>query len=129
MFLAAGLSCTNSSIENVVAADVDRLRASCWLPTLRDEPAIDLSSAHIEDAGPVVSSARYGDICLASGSFKKIIAYDVLEHVKDLRELMTNCLELLEMGGMFEILVPYDLSFGAWQDPTHVRAFNEKSWL
>jgi hypothetical protein len=25
--------------------------------------------------------------------------------------------------------VPYDLSYGAWQDPTHVRAFNEKSWL
>jgi len=27
------------------------------------------------------------------------------------------------------ISVPYDLSYGAWQDPTHVRAFNEKSWL
>jgi hypothetical protein len=27
------------------------------------------------------------------------------------------------------IHVPYDLSYGAWQDPTHVRAFNEKSWL
>jgi hypothetical protein len=25
--------------------------------------------------------------------------------------------------------VPYDLSYGAWQDPTHVRAFNERSWL
>jgi len=27
------------------------------------------------------------------------------------------------------IQVPYDLSCGAWQDPTHVRAFNERSWL
>ena len=26
------------------------------------------------------------------------------------------------------IHVPYDLSLGAWQDPTHVRAFNENSW-
>jgi hypothetical protein len=25
--------------------------------------------------------------------------------------------------------VPYDLSWGAWQDPTHLRAFNERSWL
>jgi len=25
--------------------------------------------------------------------------------------------------------VPYDLGLGAWQDPTHVRAFNENSWL
>jgi hypothetical protein len=27
------------------------------------------------------------------------------------------------------IHVPYDLSLGAWQDPTHVRAFNENSFL
>jgi hypothetical protein len=27
------------------------------------------------------------------------------------------------------ISVPYDLSLGAWQDPTHVRAFNENSWV
>ena len=26
------------------------------------------------------------------------------------------------------ITVPCDLSYGAWQDPTHVRAFNERSW-
>jgi SAM-dependent methyltransferase len=96
-----------------------------WYPDV----VVDLSSTVIEDPGFVVSSARFGDICLAPGTFKKIIANDVLEHVKDLRELMTNCLQLLEIGGIFEILVPYDLSFGAWQDPTHVRAFNEKSWL
>jgi hypothetical protein len=27
------------------------------------------------------------------------------------------------------VKVPYDLSYGAWQDPTHVRAFNERSFL
>jgi hypothetical protein len=27
------------------------------------------------------------------------------------------------------VTVPYDLSYGAWQDPTHVHAFNERSWL
>jgi len=42
---------------------------------------------------------------------------------------MTNCLKLLRVGGVFKILVPYDLSYGAWQDPTHIRAFNERSWL
>jgi hypothetical protein len=28
-----------------------------------------------------------------------------------------------------DISVPFDLSYGAWQDPTHVRAFNERSWI
>jgi hypothetical protein len=41
---------------------------------------------------------------------------------------MTNCKELLRVGGQMRIHVPYDLSLGAWQDPTHVRAFNENSW-
>ncbi|MDH4293816.1 MAG: class I SAM-dependent methyltransferase, partial [Betaproteobacteria bacterium] len=55
--------------------------------------------------------------------------FDVLEHVQQLPQLMGNCLKLLKEGGRFTILVPYDLSLGAWQDPTHVRAFNENSWL
>jgi hypothetical protein len=42
---------------------------------------------------------------------------------------MNSCLNLLKVGGLFRISVPYDLSWGAWQDPTHVRAFNERSWL
>ena len=63
------------------------------------------------------------------GTFSKIIAIDVLEHIPDLVAAMTNCRDLLEMGGEMHISVPYDLSLGAWQDPTHVRAFNENSWV
>ena len=73
--------------------------------------------------------ASFGQIQLKPGSFELIAAHDVLEHVNELTQMMTNCLELLEFGGMFDIIVPYDLSYGAWQDPTHVRAFNERSWL
>ena len=36
---------------------------------------------------------------------------------------------LVNFGGKFIINVPYDLSYGAWQDPTHIRAFNQNSWL
>jgi SAM-dependent methyltransferase len=61
--------------------------------------------------------------------FSKIIANDVIEHIPNLLQAMTNCRDLLEMGGEMHIHVPYDLSHGAWQDPTHVRAFNEKSWV
>ena len=42
---------------------------------------------------------------------------------------MGNCLKILKLGGEFHITVPYDLSYGAWQDPTCIRGFNEKSWL
>lgn len=66
---------------------------------------------------------------LPFGYFDTIGAHDVLEHIPNLIQAMTNCRDILKEGGLMDIIVPYDLSYGAWQDPTHVRAFNEKSWL
>jgi SAM-dependent methyltransferase len=74
-------------------------------------------------------TTRFGTIQITKNTFKKILAHDVLEHIPNLTVMMKSCLDLLEVGGEFDILVPYDLSYGAWQDPTHVHAFNEKSWL
>jgi SAM-dependent methyltransferase len=76
-----------------------------------------------------VIPTRFGPITINPGMFDKIIANDVLEHIPDLVPAMENCFALLKSGGEFHISVPYDLSLGAWQDPTHVRAFNENSWL
>jgi len=72
---------------------------------------------------------RLGELEIKPRMFETILANDVLEHIPDLVTAMTNCKELLQVGGEMRIHVPYDLSYGAWQDPTHVRAFNEKSWL
>lgn len=76
-----------------------------------------------------VLKTRNGLLTVKRGMFDVILANDILEHVPDLVTAMTNCKELLSVGGQMRIHVPYDLSYGAWQDPTHVRAFNEKSWL
>jgi SAM-dependent methyltransferase len=72
---------------------------------------------------------RLGRFTVQEGMFGTIIANDVLEHIPDLVTAMTNCKQLLKSGGEMHIHVPYDLSYGAWQDPTHVRAFNENSFL
>jgi SAM-dependent methyltransferase len=74
-------------------------------------------------------SSRFGAMQLQRGWFDSITASHVLEHVPNLVAAMTNCLELLTDGGLLRVTVPYDLSYGAWQDPTHVHAFNERSWL
>jgi hypothetical protein len=49
--------------------------------------------------------------------------------VPNLTTLMTNVLALLTEGGEFHIEVPYERALTAWQDPTHVRALNENSWV
>lgn len=76
-----------------------------------------------------VIDTRLGRFAVEKGMFTEIIANDVLEHIPDLVTAMTNCRDLLKRGGEMHIHVPYDLSLGAWQDPTHVRAFNENSFL
>ena len=96
-----------------------------WLPDI----IIDFGRPLKEEAFKIYSTARFGEIKLKMGTFEKIIAHEVLEHIPDLVTCMTNCLDLLKVGGVMEITVPYDLSLGAWQDPTHCRAFNQNSWL
>lgn len=76
-----------------------------------------------------VATPGAGPVLLAEGSIDVIHANNVLEHVPDLASLMGNCLRLLKEGGIFEIEVPYERAKSAWQDPTHVRAMNENSWV
>ena len=79
---------------------------------------------------PVQASTAYGGpVLLVEGGAELIYANNVLEHVPDLPELMGNCLRLLKTGGSFIIEVPYEDAATAWQNPTHLRALNEKSWL
>jgi len=72
---------------------------------------------------------RFGKVRLHKCMFKQIVTNDCLEHIYDLVAAMKNCKDLLETGGEMHISVPYWLSLGADQDPTHVRRFNERSWI
>lgn len=79
---------------------------------------------------PLAMDSRYGgQIELSAASIDVLYANNVLEHVPNLTLLMTNALALLKEGGRFEIEVPYEHAPTAWQDPTHVRALNENSWI
>jgi SAM-dependent methyltransferase len=79
---------------------------------------------------PLNTLTRFGvHLCLEEGSVSLMRADNVLEHVPDLLQLMTNVLALLKVGGLFEIDVPYERALTAWQDPTHLRAMNENSWI
>ena len=93
------------------------------------EPDAVLDFNHPLPIGKPLETARFGAVVLQNNSFDEIIANDSLEHIPSLMTAMHSCLNLLKVGGVFRISVPYDLSWGAWQDPTHVRAFNERSWL
>jgi SAM-dependent methyltransferase len=95
-----------------------------WNP----DAVYDMSQPPLPD-GIELATRRFGLIHLTENHFDLIYAFDVLEHIRQLPTAMTTCLTWLKVGGILRVNVPYDLSWGAWQDPTHVRAFNERSWL
>ena len=97
-------------------------------PEWNPDVVLDFNQALPPD-GLTLVTRRFGTITLKEDHFDVIHSYDVLEHLQQLSTAMTSCLRLLKLDGVFKINVPYDLSWGAWQDPTHVRAFNERSWL
>ena len=79
---------------------------------------------------PLAMDSRYGgQIELIAASIDVLYANNVLEHVPNLPLMMSNALALLKDGGRFEIEVPYERAMTAWQDPTHLRAMNENSWI
>jgi len=95
----------------------------------RAEPDLVLDLGKTQEF-PIKAKTRFGtDMVLEAGSVDKVYANNVLEHVPDLPCLMTNVLTLLKEGGEIEIEVPYEKALTAWQDPTHIRAMNENSWM
>lgn len=88
---------------------------------------IDLSKE--VDLPVTLKSLTLETVTLKENYFDLIYADNILEHVSNLPRLIENCLRLLKVGGRLEAIVPYERSYGAWQDPTHVRAMNENSWI
>lgn len=63
-----------------------------------------------------------------TGSVDCVLASHVLEHITNLIPLMREIHRVLTPGGYLIVVAPYASSDGAWEDPTHVRAFTERSW-
>lgn len=95
----------------------------------RAEPDVVLDLSQPMALPLLLDGCRGGRIQLEAGSLERVYANNVLEHVPELPTLMGNVMKLLQDGGEFQIEVPYEKAPTAWQDPTHLRALNENSWL
>ena len=113
-------SCTSVRARTTSSA------GSTWTCSSIAQPDAVLDLAKPQAWPQVVASDSLGPVELQPGSLSTIYANNVLEHVPDLPQLMSNCLALLREGGEMLIEVPYERAKTAWQDPTHVRAMNSQ---
>jgi len=61
-------------------------------------------------------------------SFDAVYANHILEHVPDLIQTMEEIHRILKLGGRLFVRVPFYRAPGAFQDPTHVRFFTERTF-
>ena len=97
-------------------------------PRWRPDILFDVGQPLPESGQVTVETERFGPLTIGENVFSEIVVEDVLEHIPDLTTAMGNMLRWLRVGGVLKVAVPYELSLGAWCDPTHVRAFNERSF-
>jgi hypothetical protein len=101
--------------------------------------ALDLGAAHGKPPGYLGVDQYEGPnvlipwhaperLPLAAGSVGVIRAADFLEHVADRVALMNELHRVLAPGGLLLSMTPSSDGRGAWQDPTHVSAWNENSF-
>ena len=60
-------------------------------------------------------------------TFDRIIMSHVMEHLKPwlVVDIMDEMWRVMKVGGVLMLSMPYAGSFGHWQDPTHVKPWNE----
>jgi SAM-dependent methyltransferase len=132
---------TNARIQRETVALYDRhieANALAWARR-QDLYALDLGAAHNRPAGYLGVDKRPGDgvdivaelparLLLDDSSVGVIRAVDFLEHVADKVALINELYRVLAPGGMLLSQTPSSDGRGAWQDPSHVAAYNENSF-
>jgi len=66
---------------------------------------------------------------IESDSVEDIVCNHYVEHTPDLIKFMDEVYRILKPGGKIKVISPYYNSVRCWQDPTHLRAISEASFL
>lgn len=66
---------------------------------------------------------------IESNSADDIVCSHYVEHTPDLMKFMNEVYRILKPGGKIKIVAPYYNSIRCWQDPTHLRAISEATFL
>jgi SAM-dependent methyltransferase len=122
--------------SRVLDAGVGMGRLLSMLPENINKYGMDISIDYLKAArekGIDVCMAMIEDMPYEAGSFDMVICTDVLEHVLDLNKVCVAILNVLKVGGMLIVRVPYREELDAYLSPqysyhyAHLRNFDENS--
>jgi SAM-dependent methyltransferase len=64
----------------------------------------------------------------ATGVWRRVLAYHVLEHLDNLVQAVSELHRILAPGGTAEVRVPHMAGAGAWNNPTHRHFFTRSTF-
>ena len=88
--------------------------------------AIGLDITALPDVD-VVMDLDKDKLPFADNTFDIVYAYHVLEHLRNLSDVLAEIHRVCKPGAVVDILVPYYTCVGAFGDPTHVRFFTYRT--
>jgi hypothetical protein len=80
------------------------------------------------DFDATLNSWRFGLCRLTKGMFTEIYAKNAFKRYKNFKQALSNCLSLLEDGGVLHVNAELALAAMAWSGIEARRAFHEHSW-
>lgn len=101
------------------------LHLGCGRNTLPEHLNVDCVA--LPNVEMVVDLNRY-PWPFATGSWERVVAHHVFEHLEDFDRAMAELHRILAPGGVADIWVPHVAGWGAWNDPTHRKFFTRQSF-
>lgn len=102
-----------------------KLHLGCGKSVLPGHKGVDLSP----QAGvSVVCDLARKPWPFRDSSVERCVLLNLLEHLPDTIQVMEELWRVTKPGGVVQIQVPYYNSAGAFQDPTHVKFFTERTF-
>jgi tetratricopeptide (TPR) repeat protein len=83
----------------------------------------------IWDGADIVADLEKFPWPFEDNSVDEIFCSHYIEHTPDLISFVNELYRIMKVGAKAEIIAPYYSSIRAWQDPTHLRAISENTYL
>ena len=90
---------------------------------------LGFTGVDIWDGADIVADLEQFPWPFADNSVDEVFCSHYIEHTPNLISFANELYRIMKVGAKAEIIAPYYSSIRAWQDPTHLRAISENTYL
>ena len=110
--------------EQEIPAEKKMLHIGCGVHKVPGAIGLDITALPGVD---VVLNLDKEKLPFSDSTFDIVYAHHVLEHLRNLADVLSELHRVCKPGAIIDILVPYYTCVGAFGDPTHVRFFTYRT--